>query len=90
MNGTLFIAAAGLLALGLCLLVVALARHRDIASRIVVVDALASWAIAACLLAAAVSGEAAFVDVAIGFALAAFLGTIAWSQALATSKESSS
>ncbi|MBI1381637.1 MAG: hypothetical protein GC161_11195 [Planctomycetaceae bacterium] len=87
MSGFWFAAAALLLAIGMGILAVALLRHRDVASRIVVVDTLAACAVAACLLTAAWTGEAAFLDVAIGFALAAFLGTIAWAQALAAQKE---
>ncbi|TCP13029.1 multisubunit sodium/proton antiporter MrpF subunit [Crenobacter luteus] len=57
------------------------------ADRLVAVDALSSCALAACLIAAALSGETAFLDVAIGFALVAFLGTVSWASALAKREE---
>lgn len=54
-----------------------------VADRLVAADALAACAVAACLLAAAQTGHTAFIDVAVGFALVAFLGTVGWAHALA-------
>jgi multicomponent Na+:H+ antiporter subunit F len=72
----LLVGAASLLA------VAAFYRFPDPADRIVATDALSACAIGACLTAAAYTEEVAFVDVAIGFALVAFLATVGWSYAL--------
>lgn len=64
------------------LAVAAFRRFADSADRIVAADAFSACAIGACLTAAAYTGEVAFVDVAIGFALVAFLATVGWSYAL--------
>lgn len=53
-------------------------RLAGTASRIVAVDVLSACALAACVLAAARTGHTAFLDVALGFALVAFLATVCW------------
>ena len=70
--------------LGTALLLVleALRRLPGTASRLVAVDALSACALAACVLAAARTGHTAFLDVALGFALVAFLATVCWAHAL--------
>lgn len=73
---TILVGAAALLALA------AFHRFADPADRIVAADALSACGIGACLAAAAYTGEVAFVDVAIGFALVAFVATVGWSYAL--------
>lgn len=77
------ILAGCLLALAISLIATALFTLRSAADRIVAVDALSACMIGACLLAAARSGHPAFLDVALGFALVAFLGTVSWAHALA-------
>ena len=77
----MLLAALGLL-ISLGLLAVVLVRQRAPVDRVVAVDALSACAIAGCLLAAGFSGVSAFIDVAIGFALVAFLGTVGWAQAI--------
>lgn len=57
------------------------------ADRLVVMDALSACAIAACLLAAAHTGHTAFLDVAIGYAVIAFVGTISWAHSLGEPQE---
>jgi multicomponent Na+:H+ antiporter subunit F len=70
--------------LGVALLLVleAFRRLPGAASRLVAVDALSACGLAACVLAAARTGHTAFLDVALGFALVAFLATICWANAL--------
>ena len=70
--------------LGLALLLVleALRRLPGTANRLVAVDILSACALAACVLAAARTGQTAFLDVALGFALIAFLATVCWAYAL--------
>lgn len=70
--------------LGLALLLVleALRRLPGTANRLVAVDVLSACALAACLVAAARTGNTAFLDVALGFALIAFLATVCWASAL--------
>ncbi|MCC6071944.1 monovalent cation/H+ antiporter complex subunit F [Massilia sp. GCM10020059] len=70
--------------LGAALLLVleALRRLPGTANRIVAVDLLSVCALAACVVAAARSGHTAFLDVALGFALVAFLATVCWAFAL--------
>ena len=48
----------------------------------VALDLLAVCAMAACGLAAVSTGRALFLDVALGFALVAFVGTVAWARAV--------
>ena len=74
--------AALLVGVASLLAVAAFRRFPDAADRIVAADAFSACAIGACLTAAAYTGEVAFVDVAIGFALVAFLATVGWSYAL--------
>ncbi|MCB1629620.1 MAG: monovalent cation/H+ antiporter complex subunit F [Rhodocyclaceae bacterium] len=81
--------ASALLLVSVLLIAILLKREDGAADRIVAVDALAACAIAGCLLAAAVSGQTVFVDVAIGFALVAFLGTVGWAHALAAGTKGS-
>lgn len=70
--------------LGVALLLVleALRRLPGTANRVVAVDVLSACALAACLVAAARTGHTAFLDVALGFALVAFLATVCWAFAL--------
>lgn len=70
--------------LGVALLLVleGLRRLPGTANRLVAVDLLSACALAACLVAAARSGHTAFLDVALGFALIAFLATVCWAFAL--------
>lgn len=70
--------------LGAALLLVleALRRLPGAADRLVAVDVLSACGLAACLLAAARTGQTAFLDVALGFALVAFLATVCWAFAL--------
>lgn len=70
--------------LGAALLLVleALRRLPGTANRLVAVDLLSACALAACLVAAARTGHTAFLDVALGFALIAFLATVCWAFAL--------
>lgn len=75
--------AIGGVALAIVFITLALWRLRGAADRVVAVDALSACGIACCLIAAAVSGNTAFMDVAIGFTLIAFLATIGWSHAIA-------
>lgn len=75
--------AIGGVALAIVFIAMALWRLRGAADRVVAVDALSACGIGCCLIAAAVSGNTAFMDVAIGFTLIAFLATIGWSHAIA-------
>lgn len=70
--------------LGVALLLVleAFRRLPGTASRLVAVDVLSACGVAACVLAAARTGHPAFLDVALGFALVAFLATVCWAHAL--------
>lgn len=74
--------ATGLVAVAVALLLAAFYTLRGIADRVVVVDAFSGCAVAACLLAAVHTGHTAFLDVALGFALVAFVATISWADAL--------
>jgi multicomponent Na+:H+ antiporter subunit F len=65
------------------MVVLAFFRLKTAAERIVAVDALSACALAACLVAAELSGQSAFLDVAVGFALIAFLATIGWARSIA-------
>lgn len=87
-TGLILMLATGTVTLALAFIAIALWRVRGAADRVVAVDALSACAIACCLLAAAVSGNTAFMDVALGFTLIAFLATIGWSHALARTDES--
>jgi len=71
------------IALAVLLVVLAFRRLRTPAERVVAVDALSACGLAACLAAAAHTGQTAFLDVAIGFALLAFLATVGWAHAIA-------
>jgi multicomponent Na+:H+ antiporter subunit F len=71
------------IALAVLLVVLAFLRLRTPAERVVAVDALSACGLAACLAAAAHTGQTAFLDVAIGFALLAFLATVGWAHAIA-------
>lgn len=73
-----------LLGLAVGLLLIAFYRSKGIADRLVVVDAFSACTLGACLLAAAQSGHTAFLDVALGFAVIAFLATVGWANALAS------
>lgn len=87
MTNLSMLGAIALLLLSILLIVIVLQREDGLADRMVAVDALAACAIAGCLLAAAVSGQSVFFDVAIGFALVAFVATVGWAYALAATAE---
>ena len=70
------------LGLALLLVVEALRRLPGSANRLVAVDLLSACSVAGCLVAAARTGDTAFLDVALGFALIAFLATVCWASAL--------
>jgi multisubunit Na+/H+ antiporter MnhF subunit len=70
------VTAAGLIA------IVGFWRLREPVERIVAVDAFAACAVAAAIVAAVGTGEAAFLDVGIGFAAVAFVSTMGWAYAL--------
>ena len=70
------------IACAIILIAIVFHRLRGAADRVVAVDALSACGIACCLLAAIASGHTAFLDVAIGFTLIAFLATIGWSHAI--------
>jgi multisubunit Na+/H+ antiporter MnhF subunit len=72
-----------MIALAVLLVVLAFRRLHTPAERVVAVDALSACGLAACLAAAAHTGQTAFLDVAIGFALLAFLATVGWAHAIA-------
>ena len=72
----LFLAIAALLVLA------ALYRLPGAANRLVAVDVLSACALAACIVAAARTRNTAFLDVALGFALIAFVATVSWASAL--------
>lgn len=74
------------LGLALAILATALYRLSGTADRLVVVDALSACGVGACLLAAAQTGHPAFLDVAIGFAVVAFVATVSWAGGLAASR----
>jgi multicomponent Na+:H+ antiporter subunit F len=75
------------LGVALVLAAIALAREKGAADRLVIVDALSAFGIGACLLAAAHTGHPAFLDVAIGFALVAFVATLGWASMLAARRD---
>ena len=66
----------------LLLVLEAFRRLRGTADRLVAVDVLGACALAACVVAAARTGQTAFLDVALGFALVAFVATVCWAGAL--------
>lgn len=70
--------------LGAALLLVleAFRRFPGAPSRLVAVDLLSACGVAGCVLAAARTGHTAFLDVALGFALIAFVATVCWAHAL--------
>jgi multicomponent Na+:H+ antiporter subunit F len=70
------------LGIALLLVLAALWRLPGTANRLVAVDVLSACGIAACVVAAARTGHHAFLDVALGFALVAFLATVCWASAL--------
>ena len=70
------------IACALLLVMAALWRLPGTADRLVAVDILSACALAACVTAAARTGNTAFLDVALGFALVAFLATVCWAFAL--------
>lgn len=70
------------LGLALLLVLAALRRLPGTANRLVAVDILSACALAACVVAAARTGQTAFLDVALGFALIAFVATVCWAYAL--------
>ena len=78
----MIIVVAMLIGLASLLVIEAFRRFPDPADRIVAADSFSSCAIAVSLAAAAYAGEPAYLDVAIGFALVAFLATVGWSSAI--------
>lgn len=79
------LAVAGL-GLALAILAIAMYRLEGTPDRLVAVDALSACGVGACLLAAAQTGHSAFLDVAIGFAVVAFVATVSWASGLAASR----
>ncbi|MFC0253406.1 monovalent cation/H+ antiporter complex subunit F [Massilia consociata] len=76
--------------LGMALLLVleAFRRLPGTANRLVAVDVLSACGLAGCVVAAARTGHTAFLDVALGFALIAFVATVCWASSLrATASE---
>ncbi len=57
-------------------------RHAD---RVIALDIYMAAAVALCIAAALSTGRTVFLDVAIGLALAGFVGTIGWAQLIARS-----
>lgn len=76
-------ALVGLLGLAVALAALRLVRGPGDADRIVALDLLSACGVAACVLAAAQSGQVLYLDVALGGALVAFVGTLAWARAVA-------
>jgi len=70
------------LGLALWLVLAALRRLPGTANRLVAIDVLSACALGACVVAAARTGQTAFLDVALGFALIAFVATVCWAHAL--------
>jgi len=77
------------MALGLFVLLLALAALVGLyrllagptrADRVIALDLLFAIAVVLCICAALMSGSEAFLDVAIGLALAGFIATIAWAR----------
>jgi multicomponent Na+:H+ antiporter subunit F len=71
-----------LIGAALLLVAVALWRLPGTADRLVAVDMLSACSLGACVVAAARTGHTAFLDVALGFALIAFLATVCWAASL--------
>jgi len=71
-----------LLGFALLLVLEALRRLPGMANRLVAMDVLSACTLAACVVAAARTGNPAFLDVALGFSLVAFLATVCWAFAL--------
>ena len=82
-------ASTGLLAVAMLLLAMALHRFKGVPDRLIAVDALSACGLGACVLAAAQTGHTAFLDVAVGFALVAFVATVSWANALSNAKDPS-
>lgn len=80
-------ASTGFLAVAVLLLAMALYRFKGVPDRLIAVDALSACGLGACLLAAARTGHMAFLDVAVGFALVAFVATVSWANALGNAKD---
>lgn len=74
--------ALGLLLVAVLLAVLRLLRGPSGADRIVAFDLLSACGVAACVLAALHSGRVEYLDVALGVALVAFVGTLAWARAV--------
>ena len=72
----------GLLALAVVLAVIRLLRGPTDADRVVAFDLLSACGVAACALAAAITGRVLYLDVALGVAVVAFVGTLAWARAV--------
>ncbi|MCK6531319.1 monovalent cation/H+ antiporter complex subunit F [Myxococcota bacterium] len=72
----------GLLALAVGLAMIRLLRGPTDADRVVAFDLLSACGIAACALAAAITGRVLYLDVALGVAVVAFVGTLAWARAV--------
>ena len=62
----------------LCAVVRVVLGPRDI-DRVIALDILLAAAVMLCVLAGLMSGRDVFVDVAVGLALVAFIGTVGWS-----------
>ena len=72
----------GLLVVAVLLVVPRLLGGPTGADRVVAFDLLSACGIAACALAAVFTGRVLYLDVALGVALVAFVGTLAWARAV--------
>ncbi|MBV7435023.1 hypothetical protein KRX19_08305 [Cardiobacteriaceae bacterium TAE3-ERU3] len=71
------VAVVVILAAMLCAVVRVVLGPRDI-DRVIALDVLLAAAVMLCVLAGLMSGRGVFVDVAVGLALVAFIGTVGW------------
>lgn len=72
--------ALALIGVAILLAVVSIVRGPDLANRVVAVDLLSALGVGIAGAAAVVSGDAVYLDVALVFALVAFLGTVAFAR----------
>lgn len=72
--------ALALIGVAILLAVVTIVRGPDLANRVVAVDLLSALGVGIAGAAAVVSGDAVYLDVALVFALVAFLGTVAFAR----------
>jgi len=72
--------ALALIGVAILLAVVRLVRGPDLANRVLAVDLLSALGVGIAGAAAVLSGDAVYLDVALVFALVAFLGTVAFAR----------